>query len=309
MREPHPVGVVEGVRAAQVALQPVGVGEVQRARVDRRAGRGAARVAGERAHLVPGGEQLARDRRSRVAECAGYHVGLHHASGLAGGGGERAEPGGRQVEQARQRAEPVEQVGRPPGRGRTGQGRSARSPSRLASISSPSRPATTPCATSPGGSQRTERGRGEHVPHRRLRERAPRRQAGADPLAQAGHRVRSADHLGQHGDVAGVEVGLEDRPGGVDELAQRPGPVKQLAVGGHPPGADLLERGHQQVGDRAEVVEDQRLVASGLGRDPPGAGGREPRLAQRGDGGDDRARPGCRARGIPSDDQDFERTF
>ena len=32
--EPDPVGVVEGVRAAQVALQRVGVGEVQRARVD-----------------------------------------------------------------------------------------------------------------------------------------------------------------------------------------------------------------------------------------------------------------------------------
>jgi hypothetical protein len=61
--------------------------------------------------------------------------------------------------------------------------------------------------------------------------------------------VRPADHLHQHGHVARVEVGLEDRPGGVDEVGQRPGSVKQLAVGGHPPGADLLERRYQQVGD------------------------------------------------------------
>jgi hypothetical protein len=84
--------------------------------------------------------------------------------------------------------------------------------------------------------------------------------------------------------VAGVEIRLEHLPGAVDELAQRAGTIKQLAVGGHPPRADILERGHQKVGHRAEVVEDQRLVASGLGGDPPGAGGGESRLAQRGDG-------------------------
>jgi hypothetical protein len=104
--------------------------------------------------------------------------------------------------------------------------------------------------------------------------------------------MRPADHLHQHRDVARIEVGLEYRPGRVDELAQRPCPVKQLAVDRHPPCADLLKRRHQQVGNRAEVVEDQRLVAARLGRDPPGAGGREARVAQRGDGGGDERGPG-----------------
>ena len=78
---------LDGARAEPlepVRLQHVGVGEVQRARVDGGAGRGAAGVAGQRAHLMAGREQLTGDRRPRVAERAGHHVGLrafwHHAS-------------------------------------------------------------------------------------------------------------------------------------------------------------------------------------------------------------------------------------
>ena len=204
-------------------------------------------------------------------------------SGGSGGGG--------QVEQGRQRPDPVEQLGDRAGAVEQGEG------GRPVAVQAgqhlqPEQAGHHAVGDLAGRQQRSQRRGGEHVPHRRLRERTPRGQAGADPLAEARHRVRPADHLHQHGDVARVEVGLEDRAGGVDELAQRPGPVKQLAVGGHPPGADLLERRHQQVGDRAEVVEDQRLVASGLGRDPPGAGGRESGLAQGGDGGVDKRGPG-----------------
>ena len=223
--------------------------------------------------------------------------------------GERAERAGsgRQVEQGRQRPDPVEQVGDRAGAVEQGEG------ARPVAVQAgqhlqPEQAGHHAVRDLARRHQRPERRRGKHVPHRRLRERTPRGQAGADPLAQARHRVRPADHLHQHGDVAGVEVGLEDRPGGVDELAQRPGPVQQLAVGGHPPGADLLERGHQQVGDRAEVVEDQRLVAFGLGRDPPGAGGRESRLAQGGDGGGDERGPGV-THGHPSPDEVLSERF
>ena len=142
-----------------------------------------------------------------------------------------------------------------------------------------------------GRHQRPERRRRQHITHRRLRERTPRREARTDPLAQPRHGLGSADHLDQHGHVSGVEIRLEYRPGAVDELAQRAAVIKQFAVGGHPPRADILKRGHQQAGHRAEVVEDQRLVASGLGRDPPCAGGGESRLAQRLDGRRDERGP------------------
>ncbi len=81
--------------------------------------------------------------------------------------------------------------------------------------------------------------------------------------------------------MARVEVGLEDLARGVDQLRQRPGVVKQAPVGIHPLGADLLQRRHQQVGDGAEVVEHQRLVAARPLGDPPRAGTGEPRLPQR----------------------------
>ncbi len=64
-------------------------------------------MAGEGAHLVPGGAKFLRDGRARVAERAGYHIGLHgglhNASGLAGGEG----GAGVEILSRAQRAEPV----------------------------------------------------------------------------------------------------------------------------------------------------------------------------------------------------------
>jgi hypothetical protein len=63
--------------------------------------------------------------------------------------------------------------------------------------------------------------------------------------------------------VAGLEVLGENCPGGTDELGERGGLVDDVRVGREAAGADVIERGEQQLGDRAEVVEDQSLVAAG----------------------------------------------
>ncbi len=100
-----------------------------------------------------------------------------------------------------------------------------------------------------GGNERRDRGGGQHIPHRRLGELTPGRQARRDPLPEPRNRPCSADHLDQHREVAFVQVCQHDLPRGVDQFGHRSRPVQQAAVGGHPPLADVLERGDQQVGD------------------------------------------------------------
>src|SRR5581483_7304041 len=79
MREPHPVRAVQGVAAGHIPGESIGVAEVERVRVDIRAGRGTLGMAGERAYPVPGRAQLAGDGRARITECAGDDIGLHQA--------------------------------------------------------------------------------------------------------------------------------------------------------------------------------------------------------------------------------------
>jgi hypothetical protein len=84
--------------------------------------------------------------------------------------------------------------------------------------------------------------------------------------------------------VARVEVRLEHAARGGDEFSKRLVPIEQFPIRRHPPCAYLFERGDQQVVDRPEMVKDQRLVAPGPLRDPPGTRAGKPGLTQHGDG-------------------------
>src|SRR5580692_7439407 len=80
VREPHPVGVVEGAGAAQRLPYPGRVGEVQRPGFDGGAGRSAGGMTGERPYPTPGRLELARDGRPGVAERPGHDVEVGHRS-------------------------------------------------------------------------------------------------------------------------------------------------------------------------------------------------------------------------------------
>ena len=71
--------------------------------------------------------------------------------------------------------------------------------------------------------------------------------------------------------MAGVEVLLEDGLCRVDQSRQAGGSIHRFLVAEAPGLAHLVQGRQEQVGHRAEVVEDQALVAAGPTGDLPGA--------------------------------------
>ena len=81
--------------------------------------------------------------------------------------------------------------------------------------------------------------------------------------------------------------------GHVDQLAQRADPTDRFSVLLESLGTHVVEGGQQEVGHRAEVVEDQPLVGPGPPGDGPGAGPDEAVLLQRLDRGIDELAAGA----------------
>lgn len=73
-RETNPIGVIKRGCSPQRFSQPGGITEVQAPDLNRRFPRGAAGMAGQRAHPAAGGLQFPGDRRSGVAERPGDNV-------------------------------------------------------------------------------------------------------------------------------------------------------------------------------------------------------------------------------------------
>ena len=116
---------------------------------------------------------------------------------------------------------------------------------------------------------------GQHAPERLLRECGPRLhqldqcRAKLRPVRGAGDQLR--DHL----DVTGGLVLLPEVGHGRDERLERPDRLDDLRVALEALRARAAQRLEQQVLERAEVVEDQRLVEGAAARDRPRAGSRD----------------------------------
>ena len=101
--------------------------------------------------------------------------------------------------------------------------------------------------------------------------------------------------LGELRDVPAFQVGAVDACGRLDEFLERAGLPGELVVHAHALVAGAVECGQEQLVDPAEVVEDQRGVGSGAGRDRSCRGAGPALLAQGLARGGDEAVPGLGA--------------